>query len=986
MDRRRSKELATLLGLSVAIVGLCALLGVWSPLKGDDAYFHLANARFIRDGWPHIWWFPYSHAGEATLTTYPFSYYGIVAVLSRLEISMKAAMQVTLVGSFLLSVISLYLFARSFLLGRLLAVGASLSFFAAPAVWNFSLVGGAYIRAAALPFFFLSVAFAYLHVRRVDEGGDARRPHVASVVSLVLCALLHPFVFQFTVAIVTSIYLVGLKGWVTRLRVLVSVLLPVGAAVAWQYVSIVTAFFGRDQTVMRSGRHDVTGLSADALFMLPRAGEFITGLGPYLFALGLIGLTYVACFGREDDGMSSRRLPARLLFVLGAWSLYFVAMAWLPLAPGLYLMARYDYVFWASLTLMIAVVPLLELAAARWSGAVIRLSAVILAVTVATIAAMAPWITGAATNADPDQPGTYSFAAARAVRVAREESSRSYRLGAVSRPFTRWLAYEYPSLEFLGGRSSVSPHRYFYEWMIDESFYRLDDPRRAYFEDRPKVRRIGMGEAQNYYRAVYWLDWYGSRTALLDVPFTPLGDTADGYRRRPQLGGYTTVSTKYGGIGLATVPRAEPIALQTTSPAVAVPFVGESTSSKYYKDVLELLSQLNLGAGYVIPVALPDGADLQRFDAALVSHGTYVKNHQPLDGFVRAGGRLVITDHPNGELQHRTGDLQGFSSARSPLIPKPLRGVASAGKQPVVGCRSRGAGRRCAFGLSVGGQGEAGFGASLLLLKLLGVPVPTSVHHAEEWDLERPVGNVSGTAKASSSASIGEDGRPKNSIRFGFSLDRPVSLRARGYMTVRIKSKGDVGVVASVVVRTMDGGTRFSYVERLLGSPVGYLTFPLAALVTDGRSKGHRWRSGAITLRSSTSDEVSVSKDDLSVVVVEDPADAARVSSRWRDPTRFEVKVDERLSPSGLLWKENYSSSWSVSADGSRRRHYQAGPGMMWVPLKDDTRTVSFRMPPQETFAWGLAVSVALAGVWATALVAGVTRRAPREQRSRRDP
>jgi hypothetical protein len=942
---------ATLVALAVLVMLIGELAGAWSSSpKGDDALFHLANVRFFQANLPYVWWFPASHAGEPLLSVYPVAYYLLLAALHGVGVSLGSELQISLAVSLAISVTSLFALARRLGLNLSLAAALALLPLTAPPTWIVSLVGGAYIRVAALPFFLLSVCGVYWLIANLRESSSAVRPYLVTVAALTCAALLHPFVLQFTLPIVVSLVIVGHDGWKTRIRVTIALVLPVIALSAWQYVPVLTSFLDPTKVVPGAPRHDTTPMRPEWLLALPEAGKWSIGLGPMLSGAGVLGVVVLLWLARRRRPDLQLKMPVVLLAVLTAWSIYFVSMAWLPMPRSLYLMASYDYALWASMTLALGSVALVAVSVRAWPATTDWLTVALPVVIVASCLALAPWVRSVSTIAALDVPHSRSQEAMKPVDLALQMADEGSRLGAVDRTYTRWLSYARPTLQYLGGRSGVSPHRYFYEVMLRNSFYRLDRLDELYFDDRPRVSSTAVGLKANFYPAMFWLDWYGARVAVVDSPFSSTRRTAAGYRKRPQFFRTRLVPTPFNAVTVAEINGARAALVSSSdAPVIAIPFAGDT--SALYGRTLQLLSSLDLGPDSVVPVQVPSADHLEAFRVALTDEERFRRHTAVFDDFVRDGGRLLVVAAQRASVAPRVVTLaRGLSlSGRVGYVPIPPGGRVFAGDRghPMGVCVKVASGRRCVLGASLGSLAESrDLTAPLVLLRGLGVAMDLRITPA--W------------ARAGTSAprppSAGQAVPRREETRYR--LSRRVPSDARGYVELAFRGTRVQG--GRVLVTLSDGSRRlrcaFSPDERRHGT--SRATLPLAAFTsTQGVAPPYfdRIRIGA----EQGGEKKPAQLSRVRIVTLGPRRANMPLDGEWLRPTRFRVEV-EGSRPSGLLWKESFDDAWRAEGDGHLVDLYPAGPGMIWAPIDGRTRSVSFDMGIPSTFVLGAGVSAML--------------------------
>jgi hypothetical protein len=948
-----------LAGLAFLIATVGQLVDAWGALpKGDDAFLHLGYVRFFSENWPHVWWFPNSHMGEPTLSTYPVALYALLAVVMELGVPLERTLQLTLFVSLVASAWIIYAFGRSLGLARLLAFTGASILLAAPSVWNVSLVGGAYIRVAGLPFFFASLAACYWYVDAARRDGAVRRKYVLLVASLVGAALMHPFIFQFTLPMTLGILLLGMRGaLVTRLRSIAAVILPVVALAAWQYVPLLSSFFGSDQTVAGAARHDTSLMRPEWLRILPREGEWSISLGPILFWVGVVSSVYALRLAlRYLRGTEAPATSFVAIACITGATIYFSFLAWLPMPDSLYLVAAYDYVLWASLSLVVLATLCLAEVLRAHPGLRIWLSGSLPVGVLTVVVAMTPWLTSISTTSNASDGGATGIV----VRAALEDSSDAFRLGVVYRTATRWLPYERPAQQFLGGRSSVSPHRYFYEWMSFEALYRYEDLDQVYFEDRPKVQRIALDDDTNMYPALFWLDWFGARVALPHLPLSPGDATAQAYRARPHLVTHHEVQTVLGSAAVIELPTSGPMTSVSHTAPVAVPFL-RSAVAPFYTDLLELASSLNLGPSFLVPVLVQDGEDLANFETALVPRYVYETHEAELDAFARSGGRVVVLGSLAKEGTRSVSYAAGSIRAVASLLPshEVSKVFARARRGPVGACAPLGRGTLCTLGIAMGDlRNSRDVAAATLLLRAVRAAVRVDV---------------------TSAVAANESGDDSS-----FALEHPVRADSSGYITL----DRDLYALARapLVVRLLnDRGERLKRVVDPGEWPgPADLHLPLASF-TGTSWTARRFDAVSVAARPTTGDRsarvdtlrlqkspprrrVQESSDaSVAVTTIEPVHEQIAMPGRWLRPTTYEVDLTSRSSEApGLLWKENYVGDWDVSTSDAVLSHHFAGPGLVWVPI-GDAAVVRFDMPPPRALVAGLALSGLLA-MWCAAL------------------
>lgn len=956
MDQNNSLTLrrSDLLALGVLVLTI-ALSGVFvgalddSP-RGDDALFHLANARFLSRHWPDVWWFPSSHSGEPLISTYPLTYYSILAVLHGLNVPLEGLLQSTWLVSLSAIGATLYIFGRKIGLGHLSALGASTLGLTAPALWNVSLVGGAYVRVAALPFFFLSLVFCYVFLLGVRRGEVARGAAAGLILSLSLLGLLHPFVLQFAAPIVATLLVTGLPPG-ERLKNIARVVVPVGALTLWQLVPIGVAALDWSNGVQGVLRHDVQPMRPEWLVVVPRAGEWSIGLGLGLLILGIGGVVHLvgSLIMRDVRGARHFDLPLIAMSCLLGWSCLFILMAWLPMPGWAYLAASYDYVLWAAMTLAISgTLYVGEVLTSSGRGVWLQRAFVTSVVTL--FLALLPWVRSVATTSDPSSGASYSAVTKQVVDRAQIGSLTNSRLGVVHRTVTRWLPYTYPHVQFLGGRSSLSPHRYFYEWMAHEIFYRYEDIDKVYFDDRPKVRRLAFGWRDNYYAAAFWADWFAVQKVIPRLPDGPGRRTAEGYRLRPHLFHHQYVMTRSGSGSLVKLRNGTGGLAERVMHPVAVPYVRDPTST-LYSGILELLSGLNLGPDFLVPVALEDGDDLDAFPAVLSDVTMFESHRRTFDDYLDGGGRLLLLGDGTGIKERRELEADPSSIVRmaaSLRREKPVIRLGPSGTS-VGSCSAVGAGTRCVVDFSMRELLEARqVSAGLVLVEGLSANTIVERHKARNFHL----------------ALDGKPGRP-------LVVDLPVSTApsARGFLEVRFRATEPFSKLNVSLVNGRD--ERLSYsLEGLPAEKWHRFHVPL------GSFHSTSWSAEKV---SEVRYEVEGARKGLRLVLgrpvfvtlrAREPAQP--IVGRWGNPNKYVAMAPAQGM--GVLWKENHDRGWRAQVGAATGAVHLAGPGLIWVFSGGPAR-LKFTIGLPEAVVWGISGSVSAFLIWL--LIPGLRRFGP---------
>jgi hypothetical protein len=813
-------------GIILAVFLIAVLVGALDgSAKGDDAFLHMANARFLSDNFPFVWWTPGPHSGEPGLLTYPLAYYALLGGLDRLSVDLGLVLKVTLLAGLSFSGIAVYWFARRCGLDRLTGAGLGILLATSPMVWNWAVVGGAYIRLAALPFACVAIGCAYL---RVADGSRSTRSVLLLIASMGATAVIHPLVFQFTGTICATILFLGTPGWLARLVELAKVAVGIGAVAAWQYAPLMGQVFGSGNGVADAVAHDTTTMRGVWLFVFPQRGEWSITLGPVLFAVACIALVFMAAYlPRLRRLRFEHRAEWAFLMTMVGWSVYFGVLAWIDVPDNLYLMAAYDHVLWLTVTLTFTAVAIAARVVAIWPEVRPVLGRPLVVLASASALAIVPWLQSFVSDSDPEMRASFSYATRQAVENGLASSSPAYRVGAASRTFTRWLPWSYPDVEYLGGRSSISPNRYYYEWMLYDVFLRThgEELDSVYFEDRPRVTRLPLGDRHNVYSSLFFLKWFGVDQVLLDTPFTPMDFMSQLYEARPQFFRTKRIDTRFGAIKIATPRKVQPITVTTGAPLIAIPFADE-VSEEPYRALIELFSSLDLGPGTAVPVSFDGGEGLSEVDVTVVDAETFDRHRSSLTSFAEQGGRVVIaSDGPRPVT-----DWVALTSGTVMHLPVTYVGdvdtsLARASGGVVAGCSTQGLGKICRMGVSLPTLASSPDAtAALLLSKTLGLGIsidnqsirardlkityategtgadvstgrlssPESIHSLDDWNLGFASRGAGGEVTAADEGTILRAdfaSRPKGQVNFSSPLVRSVPAGVPGHMRFRAETE-----------------------------------------------------------------------------------------------------------------------------------------------------------------------------------------------------
>lgn len=681
--------------LIVTVIG--CLLDAWlGVLKGDDAYYHAGMVQFIVNNFPTLNWQSQIFAGYPPLEFETPLFYFILAALKVLTgLSIELLIQMSLFVAVLSLAISIYILARRLRLSPWLSAIFALLFFSIPEVWNWIIIGGAYKRVVALPFIFLAIACVYNHIEQINLIKETKKTYILVIIVLTLVALIHPLIAQFILPSVFFVYLFGVRKARPKIESLVKVFVPVVGLVAWQYIPLLSEYLNifHSSDTLDSPQYTVPML-LKWLIQIPDANVWGNYLGPLVIPFLLLSMICLFIFFKRFKEIVERasvELVFCVIFVL--LSLYFFIFGWFYMPTRLYLMATYDHVIWLGIASLLTILFTASILirggfhsnTKNWVVPIIYCVFSIIVV----IAAFSP--VPFLKNYTQIQYPSNDNPIKQIVSVAQSFQEPGTRIYNSQRRLTTWIYYSNPTLDIAGGRSHFyAKHVYYHEWSDASINYQSDKNGGAYFEDFPKVQLRQIGGADNYYSAMFWLDWYGSNGTILLPAYYPQLLTVQGYLSRPQyFVQHKTERDTYVNYYIE-YPSSSPVAVSTNANVIALPFQS-GDAPPFYTDFIELLSSLNLNSQWIIPIKLENAKDLKKFSSALVDYDTYINNKLVLDDFMNNGGNLVVMGNENQGKSAVTINIRNeiieFQANASPMMA-PLNSISLAeSKEGVIAYR-----------------------------------------------------------------------------------------------------------------------------------------------------------------------------------------------------------------------------------------------------------------------------------------------------------
>ena len=548
---------------------------------GDDTLVHIQKIIDLSKNFLQFQWDPRSFNGYNPSIGFAWTSYAPLALLVSLGSDPLIVFHAAFVVYFLAVGPSVYYFARAMASQRIVSLAASVLVCSAVGYWRW-VGGGAYGRLFTLPFAFIALALTFKYVRLQNEGRPSAPTYwfLIGTWSLTLLGDLYISVVPVAIAILFLPLSAGWKNITSGLLRLATVMLPVFALTSWFWIPVAAR---------------LTSLG-------PPPSELIVNIESQFFWVGPI-LTLLVLFLRRE---SLRTLPKpeypAILLSINILCVYFLIMGGItPLwsyIPRVW--APYDSLYLLSIFTPLTVACL---------SVVLRpfrreIFARCLAVLMVILAAESVFTT--ISFSDLPNGTTMNNAFAQALSGNLPVSS-NYRVSLQGRLLTRGFPYYYPGSFQAGGRTSAQELDPLYQsWYQTEVFYKddLGALKNVYHDDQPVVNVTGLiGDPPNFASTMFWLDWFGVGTLVLETAFYPVNGTAQGYSQRGALFTTRTVQTSYGPLVFVspTDPGPELIATNATS----IGFYSHQTNSTAsYRNLLALLSYLGLDSRYVVPVYL----------------------------------------------------------------------------------------------------------------------------------------------------------------------------------------------------------------------------------------------------------------------------------------------------------------------------------------------------------------------------------------------
>jgi hypothetical protein len=962
-----------LIALFVSLVG--DYLGIWidHPV-GDDAFLHVGRVLFILKNFPDINWYPYWYLGFDTFKTYSPTYYFLLAIV---HLVTGVNVQVLIVSFFFISMtllgIAIYKFSLVLDLPRWVGVGLAIMLISSYYSWQWSIVGGAYLRNFSLPFFIFSSLKAYEYCRKINGFEVISWKEYLSTISLFTFSLLINLEPAFCTFIsLVLIFLVIIKGFSQKIVTLLKIFLPIGGLASWFYLPCFDYILFEQNSALLNQM--IFG-TLDKVFIY---------YNPALLPLFIISIVFFAIIKLKFKPIVNREkyLLTAIFFFL---SLYFFLFGWIPMPEKMYIMASYDYCHWLAPTSILFLMGVLSLlfdsfnSLKKHNTPFIKFYSNFLRPTIFVIFIFAvitiPFVSIPnlwTIDVNPDDPRTFVGSFRKDVDRIAGSFPRNYRLAALTRRLYAPHYYAYPDLELTGGRQRLGmPNDLYHDIFIHFVFMRFPgEDIKYYFEERygyiPCV-------SNSYFSSMFWLDWFGARGVVI-APWEST-ETFMGYVNRPQ---YFKIS-KFGGTTYAEYPQASPIVASTKAPTVGV-----VSSNDDYLKLLYILGELNFNSQWFVPVKLDENSlsinsEVLRFlDVILVPPSVYQTYRGKLDQYASSGGHLVVIDFNYSDSSKvRLAELMDLD-LKFYTYANPLPVNQSYELIPLVNTDEGLLAYRVKFGNGLVTRSAISIqelynmetpAASLLLAKILAPDLPVSkvspipntwYIHYRKGIVEAYI-NQTGNSEAILSYTLNMT-TSYNQVNFATRLEEEINTSAVGFIQFELWNDGEVDNIVIALISSKN----LNYLVYDLPASAWrgwmYFSIPLANFIKKPDVGLLESFDGiVITVVDKPpypdSNVHTLKLRNLTLYKLEQEHTYEPLEGRWVKPNTFEIFVDNRTTR--VLWKETYTNDWIVKTipEFSGLKYYYAGPGVIYLYLPQNVEKITFIKPLSLSQQVGMVIS-----------------------------
>jgi hypothetical protein len=966
-----NKNLLPYLIIALFVILLSAYFNIWPNPVGDDAYLHAGKALFIRNNFPNINWYPNWYLGFDIFESYPSTYYFLIAFGNFLTgISVTELMVVFLYFSMFLLGAGVYKFSEDLGTPWYASLGFSLVWLSLPIVWGATVTGGAYLRSFAAPFYVISLLASYRHVLSVNNRKDDRKTFLLMVFILSFTLILHEMYGFFAVVTVFLFYLLAIKGFKQKLKTIVKVYVPVIGLVSWFYLPALTYSFVFKPTVV----NDLTLAGFDEIGRI---------LNPILLPLTLIlsGIFILILFkDRRKFTAHINNEKGAFLAVFFLLSIYFFLFGWFPMPENAYIMAAYDYRSWFGFSLMLffitisgliytylKTIPLHKFKHAIGSISPYLLILSILMVIMAFVFSL-PLVNRMDLN--PNDSSNWAHGLSQTLGKINTQIPDNFRLTAITRRIYAMHPYEYPELDFAGGRQSGSYHTYFDSLFRERVLFRYNEDLTLYFEERLPIRSEVSYSPDNYFSAMFWMDWFGVN-GIVTAPWEQNLQTFNEYYQRPQ---YFNAIDMGEGSTYITYNESSPILISTNAPVVGV-----IDNETIYNALFLTLGELNLNSQKIIPIKLEANSlenDLQFVDTVIVDSNQFNTYEKTLENYVNMGGHLVIMDYNYDRVEITQANMVGsgliFDTHANPLNynDNSSEVIAKTEYGTVISRAKLGVGLVTRSSVSLQELYEDASPVASAILGTILIPDFNIANSLPKMDTL----HVSSTANATASVTTTDveqvlEYKPAqngyNQINFDVLFEKSINTSATGFIQFELWNDGKT---KDVTLHLINSGNENYLTANLSDTQwTGWKTFtiPLASFIKQqGVSLLSEFDGVDLVVEnheniSAVDEEYTLKIKNLSYFEVAPTSNYQPLQYTWVQPNLLKTSITENNAVTRLLWKESYDENWQITTDPQTAniRDFYAGPGVMLICIPGNVKDATFYMPLSEVRIVGITVS-----------------------------
>jgi hypothetical protein len=762
----------------------------------------------------------------------------------------------------------------------------------------------------------------------------------------------------------------AVKGVRQKIKTIMKVFVPVGGLVSWFYLPALRYSFVFKPLVTND---------------LTLAGFEETGriLNPLLLPLTLILSGIFILILLKDKRTFTAHInneKRAFLVVFLLLSLYFFLFGWFPMPANAYIMAAYDYRTWFGISLTLFLIVLSGLICIYFktiplnkvkhnlSSISKHLFIISILMIITAFAFSLPLVNRMDLN--PDDPSNWIYGLSQTLGKINIDIPDNFRLTAITRRIYAVLPYEYPELDFAGGRQSGSYHTYYDSLFRERVFFRYNEDLNLYFEERLPIRSEVSYSPDNYFSSMFWMDWFGVN-GIVVAPWEQNLQTFNEYYQRPQYFntldmGEGSTYIKYNG--------SSPI-LTSTNAAV----VGVIANETIYKALFLTLGELNLNSQKIIPVKLETNSlenDLQFVDTIFVDSNQFNAYEKTLENYVNMGGHLVIMDYNYDNVVVKKANIVGsgiiFNTYATPLnsTDNSSEVIAKTEDGTVISRSKFGAGFITRSSVSLQELYEDASPVASAILGTTLIPNFSINNSIPNMDTL----NVSWTVNASARVTTLDNEKilgyqPTQNgykqINFNVLFEKSINTSELGFIQFELWNDGKTKDMALHLINL--GNQNYLAANLSNSQWNGWKTFsiPLASFTKQQDNSLLKEFNGLELVVvnhenvSAENEEYTLKIKNLGYYEVVSTSDYQPLECTWVQPNLLKTSLTENSTVTRLLWKESFDENWQINTDPqvADSRDFYAGPGVMLIYIPGNVKDVTFYMPLSEVRNIGTIVS-----------------------------